>query len=73
MFKTISAAVLAVSVLAAPAMATTVIRTHKAPVTKHVVLKRSVANANAKVIVVKKHHHHHRFHRHGGKTVVIRH
>ncbi len=72
MFKTISAAVLAVSVLAAPAMATTVIKTNNAPAAKHIVLKRSVANANAKVIVVKKHHGHHRFHRHGGRTVVIK-
>lgn len=73
MFKTFSAAVLAVSVLAAPAMATTVIKTHNAPASKHIALKRSVANAKAEVLVVKKHHHHHRYHRHGGKTVVIRH
>ncbi|HEY0220319.1 MAG TPA: hypothetical protein VGC26_11235 [Afipia sp.] len=73
MFKTISAAVLAVSVLAAPAMANTVVRTHNAPVAKHIVLKRSIANANAKVIVVPKHHHHHRYHRHGGKKIIVRH
>lgn len=73
MFKTISAAVLAVSVLAAPAMATTVIKTHKAPVAKHVVLKRPVANAKAEMIVAPKHHNHHRYHRHGGKKVVIKH
>ncbi len=51
-------------------MAPTVIKTEKAPVAKHIVLKRSVANANAKVIVLKKHHHH-RFHRPGGKKVVV--
>lgn len=63
MFKTISAAVLAVSVLAAPAMAgTTVIKTHKAPVARHVTLKRSIANANAKMVVVERHHHHHHHH-----------
>ncbi|HEY0236970.1 MAG TPA: hypothetical protein VGC86_18230 [Afipia sp.] len=73
MFKTISAAVLAVSVLAAPAMAATIIKTHNAPAAKHIVLKRSVANANARMIVVPKHHRHHHYHRHGGKTVVIRH
>ncbi len=72
MFKTISAAVLAASLLAVPAMATTVIKTHNAPAAKHIVLKRSVANANAKM-VSKKHHHHHRIHRHGGKKVIIKH
>jgi hypothetical protein len=56
MFKTISAAVIAASLLVVPAMAgTAAIKTHKAPVAKHVVLKRSVANANAKMS--KKAHH----------------
>ena len=58
MFKTISAAVLGVSLLAAPAMAgTVVIRTGHAPVT------HSFANAHNKVVVIKKHRHH-RAHRH---------
>jgi hypothetical protein len=67
MIKTISAALLAVSVLAAPAMAgaaRTV--THAAPVIKSVQVKPSVLNANAKW---GRHHHrhhgwHHRHHRH---------
>ena len=58
MFKTISAAVLAGSLLAAPAMAgTVVIKTGHAPIT------HSFANANNKVVVIKKHRHH-RAHRH---------
>jgi hypothetical protein len=73
MFKTISAALLAVSVLAAPAMAGTtktaqapapVIKTTQAPVIKAVQAKASVLNANAKM---GRHHHthyrHHRFHK----------
>lgn len=75
MFKTISAAVLAVSVLAAPAMATTVIKMHHATVAKHIVLKPSIAHANARMVSKKHyHHHHHRNHyRHGGKKIVVRH
>lgn len=58
MFKTISAAVLAGSLLAAPAMAgTVVIKSGHAPMT------HSFANANNKVVVIKKHRHH-RAHRH---------
>lgn len=71
MFKTISAAVLAVSLLAVPAMAgTAVIKTHKAPAAKHVVLKRTVASANAKMSKKTRHHlhvaRHHRSHKHIG-------
>ena len=76
MFKTISAAVLAVSVLAAPAMATTLIKSHHAPFEKHIVLKRSLANANAKMVSRKHYHHHHthgHHHRHGSKKVIVRH
>ncbi|MBX9711418.1 MAG: hypothetical protein K2X60_10325 [Xanthobacteraceae bacterium] len=72
MFKTISAAVLAVSMLAVPAMAGTVIKTEKAPVTKSVTLKPSVANANAKTFKKKSHHRrmsHHRAHKHTGAIV----
>ena len=67
MFKTISAALLAVSVLAAPAMAGTktaqapVIKTTQAPVIKPVQAKASVLNANAKM--GGHHHKHHRHHR----------
>jgi uncharacterized protein involved in high-affinity Fe2+ transport len=63
MFKMISAALLAVSVLAAPAMATGF--AHKAPATKSIVFNgkhvgASVLNAQARM---KKHHvRHHRHH-----------
>jgi hypothetical protein len=65
MIKTISAALLAVSVLAVPAMAGTVKKaTHAAPVFKSAQMKPSVLNANAKM---GRHHyrhgHHHRHHR----------
>jgi hypothetical protein len=74
MFKTISAALLAVSVLAAPAMAGTtkaaqapVTKTAQAPAIKAVQVKASVLNANAKM---DRHHHehfrHHRFHKRVG-------
>jgi hypothetical protein len=75
MLKTISAALLAVSVLAAPAMAAGIDKTTPAPVTKTasapvaktaqapvikaVQVKQSVLNANARMG-----RHHHRFHRH---------
>jgi len=72
MLKIISAAVVAVSVMAAPAMAATIIKTHNPAVHSHV-LKRSVANANARVIVVKKHHHHVRPHHHVTKRVIHHH
>ena len=69
MLKTISAALLAVSVLAAPVMAAgidktapaPVAKTAQAPVIKAVQVKQSVLNANARM---GRHHHHHRFHRH---------
>ena len=57
MFKTISAAVLACSLLAAPAMAgTVVIKTGHS--------HHSFANARNQVVVIKKHRHHPRAHRH---------
>jgi hypothetical protein len=62
MLKTISAALLAASVLAAPAMAAGT-RTHAAPAFKSV--KSSVLNASARM----GHHHHrhgHHHHRHHG-------
>lgn len=65
MMKTISAALFAVSVLAAPAMAGPGRTTH-APVIKAVHLKPGVLNAHARM---GRHHHkhfrhHHRFHNH---------
>jgi hypothetical protein len=54
MFKTISAVLLAVSVLAAPAMAAS--RTPHAPAIKTAQVKHSVLNANAKM---GRHHHKH--------------
>jgi hypothetical protein len=79
MFKRISAALLAVSVLAAPAFAATTGKTNQAPVTKQAIkqapvkanantgLKTTALNANAKM---GRHHgkrhyaEHHRHHRH---------
>jgi hypothetical protein len=66
MIKTISAALLAVSVLAAPAMAGTARSVnHAAPAAKFVQAKPGVLNANARM---DRHHHrhgyHHRHHRH---------
>jgi hypothetical protein len=70
MFKTISAALLAISVVAAPAMAAGLVKdtvkttpapvakTAQAPVINAVKVKPSVLNANAKMD-----RHHHRFHR----------
>jgi hypothetical protein len=70
MFKTISAALLAISVLAAPAMAAgiakntpaPVAKTAQAPVINAVKMKPSVLNANASM--GRHHHRHHRFHKH---------
>jgi hypothetical protein len=67
MFKTISAALLAISVLAAPAMAGGAEKTAQAPVIKAVHVKTGVLNANARM---GRHHHrhfrHHRFHKRMG-------
>jgi hypothetical protein len=68
MFKTISAALLAVSVLAAPAFAATSGKTDAAPVTKQAPVKTSskakagVLNANAKM--GSHHTRHHKHYRH---------
>lgn len=75
MFKTISAAVLAVSILSVPAMAATVIKTGNGHAAKVMTLKPSVANSHAKVIVVKKvrpHRVHKHNHRSAKKVVVIK-
>lgn len=57
MLKIISAALVAGSMIVAPAMAATVMKTETAPVTKSQTLKPSVANANAKVKAKKIKHH----------------
>lgn len=72
MLKTISAALLAVSVLAAPAMAAGSGKTTQAPAAKQAVVaktaqaKPSVLNANAKMGHHRKHIRHHRSHKHMG-------
>jgi hypothetical protein len=73
MLKTISAALLAVSVLAAPALAATpaknAVKTTQAPVIKAGQLKAkpSVLNANAKMgRHHNRHYRHHRSHKHMG-------
>jgi hypothetical protein len=65
MFKTISAALLAVSVLAAPAMAGTA-KTASAPVVKAVQVKAGVLNAHAEM---GRHHHTHVRHHHSHKRM----
>jgi hypothetical protein len=59
MLKTISAALLGIFVLAAPAMAAGAGKTTPAPVIKAVQVKASALNANARM-----ERHHHRHHRH---------
>jgi hypothetical protein len=72
MLKTISAALLAASVLAAPALAATpaknAAKTTQAPVIKseQVKVKPSVLNANARMGRHHRHVRHHRFHKHMG-------
>jgi hypothetical protein len=72
MLKTISAALLAVSVLAAPAMAAGSGKITQAPAAKQAVVaktaqaKPSVLNANAKMGHHRKHLRHHRSHKHMG-------
>jgi hypothetical protein len=66
MLKTISAALLAVSVLAAPVLAATG-NTTKAPIIKTERVKPSVLNANAEMGSHHvTHHRHHRFHKRMG-------
>ena len=59
MLKTISAALLAVTVLAAPALAASTVKAVQAPVTKSVTVKKDPLNANARMG-----HHHVQHHRH---------
>ena len=67
MLKTISAALLAVSVLAAPAMAASTGKTGQAPVTKSAQVKKNPLNANAKMdrhhVRHVRHYTHHRAHK----------
>jgi hypothetical protein len=72
MLKIISAALVAASVMAAPAMAATVIKTEKT-ITHSRVMKPSVANANARVVVVKKHRHLRPHHHVVTKRVIVKH
>ena len=62
MLKTISAALLAVSVLAVPAMAAATNKTTHAPAVKSAQVKQNVLNANAKMGW--HHHRHYSYHRH---------
>jgi hypothetical protein len=69
MLKTISAALLAVSVLAAPAFAAGQSKTTQAPVIKAGQAKQvkpNLLNANARMGHHHEHFRHHRFHRHMG-------
>jgi hypothetical protein len=67
MFKTISAALLAVSVLAAPALAASPGKTTHAPVIKAEQSKSKFFNANARMGRHQhKHVRHHRHHKHMG-------
>ena len=74
MLKTISAALLAVSVIAAPALAQTsgkttqapVNKTAQAPVIKADQAKSKLMNANANANMGDKHYRHHRHHEHMG-------
>jgi hypothetical protein len=78
MFKTISAALLAVSVLAAPALAAApgkvtqapVTKTTPAPVIKADQAKSKVLNANARM--GRHHHKHFRHHRHHGHMGMLK-
>ena len=80
MFKTISAALIAASLIAAPAMAAGTTKSVKAPVTKSVSIKSNVLNPNAKMgRQHSKHFRHHRLHKmsaikthHASKVVVKR-
>lgn len=69
MFKTISAALLAASIIAAPAMTTAMaagtVKTDVAPVTKSVTLTPKVLDAKASMHKHRRHHiRHHRSHKH---------
>ncbi|MGL5164615.1 MAG: His-rich protein BRANT [Afipia sp.] len=73
MLKIVSAALVAGSLIAAPAMAATVMKTETAPVTKSQTLKPSVANANAKAKVTAKKVKHHKAHKKTSAVVSKKH
>jgi hypothetical protein len=87
MLKTISAALVAISVLAAPALAGTPGKTAQAPVSKITPApvvkaeqgKAKLLNANARMDRHHKHYRHHRHHKHIGlhkthaKHIAVRH
>ena len=74
MLKTISAALLAVSMLAAPAMAAGSGKTTQAPAAKATQVKPSVLNANAKMGRHHvKHARHHRAHKKVSAVKTIKH
>ena len=81
MLKTISAALLAVSVLAAPVMAASPDKTAQAPATKSVQVKPRVLNAkqvkpnalNANAKMGRHHRHHSRHHSHKKVTALKTH
>ena len=66
MLKTISAALLAVSVIAAPALAAGQGKTAQAPAAKTVQTKASVLNAKAEMGRHHRHQRHHRYHKQMG-------
>jgi hypothetical protein len=68
MLKTISAALLAVSVFAAPALAAGTEKTAQSPVAKSVQVKPSVLNANAKT---GRHHFKHATHHGNHKRMAV--
>jgi hypothetical protein len=72
MLKTLSAALLAISVIAAPAMAAgtakTTAKSEQAPAINSVKAKPAVMNANARMGK-----HHHRFHKHSAKHISAKH
>ena len=80
MLKTISAALLAVSIIAAPAMAASSGKTTQAPAAKTTQVKPKVLNANARMGHHGKHFSHHRSHKkisalktHQASKVTIKH
>ena len=71
MLKIISAVLVAGSMIVAPAMAATVMKTETAPDTKSQTMKPSVAKANAKVTTKKVKHH--KAHKKSGAVVSKKH
>jgi Ni/Co efflux regulator RcnB len=76
MFKTLSVALLAVSVLGVPAMAATAAKTSAAPAIKAEHVKHNVLNADAKMVRHHhkhyRHHHYSRLHKKATKSAVLK-